>query len=518
MMMSFISIFNDVIGPVMRGPSSSHTAGSYNIGKMTRFLLNESAVSAVITFDPNGSYAKIYKEQGADLAFAAGLMEWSMTDERFTQSLSYASRANMDIQFLTSSFPEADHPNSVHIQARGKTGKSIHAVAKSTGGGGFVLTKLEDWPIVLDGKMYSLLVESKKKEYNETILKMLPKDYLEVAPLYHEGKKHWLHSFYGSIAFHTGLLSEILSRHETYKVWTTSPLFHPKRGTSLFNSSEEMVSKAMKNECSLGDICLAYESQILGLNSDETLQQMAERFSIMRSSIEWGLQDNNINMKLLYPSAFSIMKAEKAGKLVVGGIHTKAAAYALAVMHTCNSHGVVCAAPTGGSAGVLPGVLSALQEEKLFGSREIALSLFAAGGIGLIISERATFAAEIAGCQVEIGAAGAMAAAAVVELAGGTAQQASDAAAISLQNSMGSVCDLVQGICEIPCHTRNAAAASNALICAEIVLGGYKNPIPLDETIEAVLEVGKAMPCELRVTALGGLAQTPSALHLKKKQ
>ena len=140
----------------------------------------------------------------------------------------------------------------------------------------------------------------------------------------------------------------------------------------------------------------------------------------------------------------------------------------------------------------------------------------AAGGVGLLVAERATFAAEVAGCQVEIGAAGAMAAAAVVEAAGGAAGLAADAAAIAFQNTMGSVCDLVQGIVEIPCHTRNAVASSSAFVCADLVLGGYVNPIPLHETIDAVLAVGKMLPRELRCTALGGLAQTPSALRISQ--
>jgi len=126
------------------------------------------------------------------------------------------------------------------------------------------------------------------------------------------------------------------------------------------------------------------------------------------------------------------------------------------------------------------------------------------------------FAAEVAGCQVEICAAGAMGAAAVVEAAGGTASQALDAAAISFQNTMGSICDLVQGIVEIPCHTRNAAAASGAFLCADLILGGYTNPIPLDETIDAVYAVGQMLPRELRCTALGGLAVTPSALAMPR--
>jgi L-serine dehydratase len=188
----------------------------------------------------------------------------------------------------------------------------------------------------------------------------------------------------------------------------------------------------------------------------------------------------------------------------------------MAVCHVNNSMGVVCAAPTGGSSGVIPAVVFSMAEAFDLKKGQSVMGLLAAAAIGLVIAKRATFAAEIAGCQVEIGAAGAMAAAAVVEMAGGSATQAVDASAIALQNTMGSVCDLVQGICELPCHTRNAAAASSAFICADLVIGGYQNPIPLDETVDAVLKVGEMLPAELRCTALGGIAITPSALALPR--
>jgi L-serine dehydratase len=164
---------------------------------------------------------------------------------------------------------------------------------------------------------------------------------------------------------------------------------------------------------------------------------------------------------------------------------------------------------------VIPAVLVTLMEEKGLDRQKAALALLAAGAVGVVVANRATFAAEVAGCQVEIGAAGAMAAAAVVDATGGSAAQAADAAAIAFQNTMGSVCDLVQGIVEIPCHTRNAVAASNAFVCADLVLGGYANPVPLDETVDAVYAVGKMLPDELRCTALGGLAATPSARAMR---
>jgi L-serine dehydratase len=219
-------------------------------------------------------------------------------------------------------------------------------------------------------------------------------------------------------------------------------------------------------------------------------------------------------MQLLAPSARAILDADAAGRLPLGGLHTRAAARAMAVMHVNGAMGVVCAAPTGGSAGAVPGVVVTLVEERGLSRDAAAMALLAASAIGVILAERATFAAEVAGCQVEIGAAGAMGAAAVVEAAGGSAAQAADAAAIAFQNSMGSVCDLVGGMVEIPCHTRNAVAASSAFVCADLVVGGYVNPIPLDETIDAVYAVGRMMPSELLCTSKGGLAVTPSALRL----
>ena len=145
---------------------------------------------------------------------------------------------------------------------------------------------------------------------------------------------------------------------------------------------------------------------------------------------------------------------------------------------------------------------------------EILRGLFAAGAVGAVIATRATFAAEEAGCQVEIGAAGAMAAALVVEAFGGSAETACAAAAVALQNTMGSPCDPVRGVVEIPCHTRNAVAASCAFVCADLVTGGYANPLPLDETVDAAYAAGKMLPPELRCTARGGLALCPSARNM----
>ncbi|NMD10444.1 MAG: serine dehydratase, partial [Acidobacteria bacterium] len=259
------------------------------------------------------------------------------------------------------------------------------------------------------------------------------------------------------------------------------------------------------------------EIRVLGLSGEDVDAEMLRRFAVMKRSLRSGLDPGQVHLRLLRPAAARILEAEKRNALPSGGRPVRTAARAMAVMQAVNSGAVVCAAPTGGSAGVLAAVAATLAEDGRAGRADILRSLFAAGAIGLVFVRRATFAAEIAGCQVEIGAAGAMAAAAVVEAAGGTARQACDAAAISLQNTMGSVCDLVAGRCEIPCFTRNAAAAASAFLCADLVLGGYENPVPLDDTIDASLASGRILPSELRVTSRGGLAVTPAARSLERK-
>jgi L-serine dehydratase len=303
--------------------------------------------------------------------------------------------------------------------------------------------------------------------------------------------------------------------HESYSV---DPVFYVRQGETLFTSAQNMCELDRDNQLSLGQLGLEYETALLGLSPEEAQQEMRRRYEIMQTSCADGFQDDRVDMLLLKPTARNIYEAQSQKRVAVGGLHTRAAARALAVMHTCNSRGIVCAAPTGGSAGVIPAVMITLAEEFHLADEDVIRLLFAAGSIGLIVARRSGFAAEIAGCQVEIGAAGAMAAAAVVDFAGGTVRQAADAAAIALQNTMGSVCDPVQGACEVPCHTRNAAAAANAFIYADLVLGGYHNPIPLDETLDASLSAGTMLPRELRCTAQGGIAAAPSALKMKAQR
>jgi L-serine dehydratase len=404
----------------------------------------------------------------------------------------------------------------VELRLASADGRRLEARANSVGGGAVEFVRLGGWPVRFTGDAYEVVAEVEAGAADEA-LKLLAGDGAVVGP---PERRSQADLSLVSVRRRAALPEDARCRLGALKgvrqVWAAQPVFFVRRGEPMFVGAEEMVRLAARRGLSLGQAALEYESTLLGLSRKEVLAEAVRRLDVMRRAVERGLAAPGPAMQLLAPSAGRVYAADAEGRLAVGGLHARAAARALAAMHVNSAAGVVCAAPTGGSAGVLPGVLVTLAQEKGLGDENLALALLAAGAVGVVVANRATFAAEVAGCQVEIGAAGAMAAAAVVEAAGGTPGQAADAAAIAFQNTMGSVCDLVQGIVEIPCHTRNAAAASNAFLCADLVLGGYANPIGLDETIDAVYACGKMLPRELRCTALGGLAATPSAKAMKR--
>jgi L-serine dehydratase len=511
-----ISILNDVIGPVMRGPSSSHTAGPFYIGTLARALLGDEPASVTFVFDPEGSFAEVYRQQGSDLGFAAGVMGWSITDERYPEALDLAAEQGLRIAFVVEPLPEADHPNTVEIRMTSRGGRQLRAVAQSVGGGAVVFTQVEGWPVRLTADAHEVLVVL-EGSVESVVRELLTQDGQATGQPVRQaqGDQVLLHVRRCS-PLEAGIRAEVETLPGVHRIWTAPPLFFMLRGEPLFSSAAEMVALAEERGGSLGQIALDYESALLGLSQDEVLSEMVHRLEVMQAAVHRGLEEDLPPMQLLRPSARQVYQAEAEGRVAIGGIHTRAAARAMAVMHVNGGMGVVCAAPTAGSAGVIPGVLTTLVEEEGLSQEQAALALLAASAVGLVLAMRATFAAEVAGCQVEIAASGAMAAAAVVEAAGGSARQAANAAAIAFQNTMGLICDPVQGIVEIPCHTRNAVAASAAFVCADLILGGYVNPIPLDETVDAVYAVGRMLPRELKCTALGGLSQTPSALAMPR--
>jgi len=269
------------------------------------------------------------------------------------------------------------------------------------------------------------------------------------------------------------------------------------------------------SDATLSEVILTQEVAKGHLTAADLWENLAQSLVVMKEAVARGLQSTDLS-----PSGLSGGDASRlyhSPHRVMGEVGKRAAAYALATAEVNASMGRIVAAPTAGSSGVLPGVLLALAESHQFADEQLIKALIVAGGIGQVISARATLAGSEGGCQAECGAAAAMAAGATVFLYGGEAEAVFHAAAMAITNSLGLVCDPVAGLVEVPCITRNAGGAAMALLCAELALAGMRSIIPPDEVIDAMREVGHLLPSSLRETAAGGLANTPTARALEKQ-
>lgn len=279
-----------------------------------------------------------------------------------------------------------------------------------------------------------------------------------------------------------------------------------------FKNAKELLALCQKKKLPISEVMRQREI-LLGETTAEIVDQRMDRvLEIMKDAAFSPIKDPVISMGgLIGGEARKLCEFHDLGKSLCGNVLGKGITYAMATLETNASMGLIVASPTAGSAGIVPGMMLALQEVYGFSDKKIRQALFNAGAIGYLAMRNATVAGAVGGCQAEVGIASAMAASAAVELLGGTPLQCTYAASTVLMNMLGLVCDPVGGLVEYPCQNRNAAGVSNALIAAEMSLAGIPQFIPPDEMIDAMYTVGKKLPAELRETALGGCAATPSA-------
>lgn len=279
-----------------------------------------------------------------------------------------------------------------------------------------------------------------------------------------------------------------------------------------FISGNELLKLCEENDCRISDVMCMREASEFGADREEVISRMKEAYRIMKEACHKPLDEPVASMGgLIGGEAAKVRDRRRLGKSICGSMLSKAITYSLAVLEVNASMGLIVAAPTAGSSGVLPGLLLALEEEFSLDEAQIIDGLFAASAIGYLIMRNATVAGSQAGCQAEVGAASAMAAAAAAEIMGGTPGQCLDAASAALTNLLGLVCDPVAGLVECPCQNRNVIGATNGLVCAEMALSGIKQLIPFDQMVETMMVVGRSIPFELRETALGGCAATEAA-------
>ena len=282
-----------------------------------------------------------------------------------------------------------------------------------------------------------------------------------------------------------------------------------------FTTGSGLLQLCENRGISIAQAMVEREMALFSTSREEIYHRIAYSYSIMKTAVYDALEGQvNTMGGLIGGEAARLNSFRLQGKNLCGSVVSKAVAYSMGVLEVNASMGLIVAAPTAGSSGVIPGVFLALQEEFDLTDQQMYDGLFCAGAIGYLISRNATVAGAEGGCQAEVGAASAMAAAAAVQMMGGSCRQALNAAASAISNILGLVCDPIGGLVEAPCQKRNAMGASNALICAEIALAGVSELIPFDEMVNVLYQVGKSLPHELRETALGGVAAAPTACRL----
>ena len=511
------SIFNDVIGPVMRGPSSSHTAASWRIAKMCLEALQEPIKNAVIDFDKNGAWAPNYREQGTTLGIDGGLLGLEMTDNLMKQTEQVAAKRGISIIYEVNSF-KTKHVNTVRLNLNGINGRRIEALAASLGGGAFEIQELNGFKVSIRGNYYELLLFLDEDIDIFNPIKLVLPELKSVNKTLNDGRVLINVKLSNKISGRTlDLLKDKLSVSEIVLLRPVLPIIAGNEKKVPYTTVDSLIKYSVDHTYSLGELGLIYEQSQSGLSANEVSKIMVDHINIINKSIEVGLKGTLYKDRILPQQSHLIDKGVKEGKILKGSIINEIIKNVSAIMESKSAMEVVVANPTAGSCGTVGGVLKAVADELKASKEELILAYFAAGLVGVYFANGPGFSAEEHGCQVECGASSGMAAAGIVQLFGGTTKQAIDAASMAIQNMIGLVCDPIADRVEAPCLGKNVSAAVNALSCATMVAAGYNALIPLDEVINAVSQVSNQMPKCVKCTGKGGLAITKTAYDIKAK-
>jgi len=511
-----VSIFNDVIGPVMRGPSSSHCAAALRIGRLARDLMDGEIDDLLVEFDRSGSLPTTHESQGSDLGLFGGLLGWDATDERLPGSPQALREAGVRIRIETVDAGD-EHPNTYRLTLR--NAREQHSlIAISTGGGMMEVIAVDGFRVSMFGDYHETLlwVDGDGRAVAQRLAEWVEAD--EV--LLHEAAGHQLVEVKAAqfLSDETiGALRKIAPIRQVKRLSPVLPVLSCKGMNAPFSTCDAMLRHDAGRNTPLWKLAVDYEKARGNLTETEILAKMVEMVRILRRSIQKGITGTQYEDRVLGHQCGKFDDLMRSGRLLNGGALNRIVLYVTALMEVKSALGVIVAAPTAGACAALPGAVIAMAEEMKLSEEDMAKALLASGLIGVFIATRWTFAAEVGGCQAEGGSAAAMAAAALVTLANGTLPQAIAAASMAFQSMLGLICDPVANRVEVPCLGKNVLAASNAFSCANMALADYDPVIPFDEVVETAQRVAGQMPRELRCTALGGLSVTKTSLAIEAK-
>lgn len=511
-----VSIFNDVIGPVMRGPSSSHCAAALRIGRLGLDLMDGGLREVLVEFDRSGSLPTTHDTQGSDMGLFGGLMGWDAADERLPGSMQTLRDSGVMIRIETVDVNDP-HPNTYRLTLTNE--REQHTLrAISTGGGMMEVLDVDGFAVSMFGDYSETLLsaEGDGAALRDKLASLVEAD----AVLLHECNGKQLVEVKAQKFVPDSIIAELRSAGlvgAVKRIAAVLPVLSRRTTKVPFTTCAEMLAYDAGKNTPLWKLAVAYECERGGLSEREVIDMMIGIVRILRRSIAQGIAGTSYEDRVLGFQSGGFKEMMDQGRLLDAGALNRIILYVTALMEVKSSMGVIVAMPTAGACAALPGAVIAMAEEMKLGEEDMARAILASGLIGVFIATAWTFAAEVGGCQAEGGSAAAMAAGALVTMVGGTLAQAVAASSMAMQSMIGLICDPIANRVEAPCLGKNVMAAANAVSCANMALSGFDQVIPLDEVIETAKQVAKQMPRELRCTALGGLSITPTSLAIEQR-
>ncbi len=513
------SIFNDVFGPVMIGPSSSHSGAAFRIGKLCLDLLDGTITYLHARYNRETALAKTHIGQGTNRGLYGAILGWDMVDprmeaydEQIEECLREAGIA------VTVEYPDlgSTHASFYHLTV-GNDREEHRVEAISTGGGMFKILRIDGTRVAMEGDFYELLVYcNRNADALGTHLACATE--AEFVLLCSDGPVPFFQVKSAS-PFDEGFLRQLGNRDGVTAVKALAPVLPTLSRENVqlpFLCASDMLKYNRAHGLSLWQLALRYESARGGVSERAVWTQMEEIVAIMRRTLDAGLAGTDYADRLQGGQAPLAADAVRRGA-VPDDFVAKMILYTAAFMDAKSAMKVFVAAPTAGSCATTPGAILAIADARQSSDEEIVQAMLAAGMIGVFIAAHATFSAELAGCMAETGASGAMAAAGLVHLLGGDLDQALTAAGTTINTGLGLICDMLADRVEAPCMDKNIAAALRAYGSAIAALMGFSKVIPFDESVRAMREIGQLMPDSMCCTGGAGLCQTPTGQRLHRQ-
>ncbi len=516
---TYPEFFNDVFGPVMQPGSSSHFAGPCRLGLLAGQLLGEPPARVRILLDEKGSFAGTFGIMAEDRAMVGGVLGFEPDDERLFRSFELAEEMGAEVSFEFGAITESDHPNAVKFILTGRSGREAELVGNSTGGGMVETVTVNGYPLRTIGDTYVLLVADAQRQIGDDQLAALEPELAELVSSCEaevDGRgvlRAYMLAVEPDLVALNGLLTASLPGVDVAVLAPLLPVISQiDRQPQLFDTMTRWREIAETEGLPMWEVAVQYEMDASGWPRAWILDRMALLAGLMRRQTRAVYEEDVEVPTSPFKPDFAGRWAEHApsGRAVTEGVTAQTIKWAYGAGSGIPGV-VVVPGPMGGGAGYIYAAMSAVQDARGFSDDDLLRGLFIAAGIGAISYTRSAPTGEVTGCTGEAGTCGAMAAAAIVEMAGGSPEAVENAASLALQAFTGMPCDpMPGGMCQ-PCRSRILATTCMAHVFADLAMAGHEAVLPLHEAIDVADKIGRGLPPELLCTSAGGACAAPAA-------